>query len=162
MGELPKREDEWLRKATAAAIAEVRKIAVDSTPLMNTPVGRLNDREWGWFIAAAIFSWITTRCEQAIAEGVDQEEAVRMTDCSPSPGEIAVVRSVLPALADQAGIDWSQPLSGWSKDTMTSFVLLAWQLINKAELARDHGDGKILRKSELAVAELNNPVPFVP
>jgi hypothetical protein len=162
MGELSKREDEWQRKATAAAIAEVRKIAVDSTPLMNTPVGRLSDLQWGWFIAAGIFGWITTRCEQAIAEGLDQEEAVRMTDCSPSPGDIAVVRSILPALADQAGIDWSLPLTAWSKDTMASFVLLVWQLINKAEHALDQGPSKILRKSSKPEFDETdgNAIPF--
>jgi len=51
-------------------------------------------------------------------------------------------------LADQAAIDWSLPLQAWSKDTMTNFLLAAWQLINKAELARDQGPGKILRKTK--------------
>jgi hypothetical protein len=70
------------------------------------------------------------------------------------------VHSILPAL-DQAGIDWAQPVQDWSKDVMVSFLLLAWQLITKAKLARDHGPGKVFRKSEL-LEETNNPVPFVP
>lgn len=163
MGELTKKEDAWQAKATEAAIAAARKIALNSTGLPPmTPVGRLSDHQWGWIVTAAIFGWIQTRVEQAIAEGLDQEQAVRLTGLSPSPCDVAVVRSILPALADQAAIDWSQPLSAWSKDTMVSFVLLAWQLITKAEFARDQGPGKILHKSELAVAELNNPIPFVP
>jgi hypothetical protein len=44
---------------------------------------------------------------------------------------------------------------------MASFLLLAWRLISAAEIARDQGDGKILRKSD-ALQELNNPIPFVP
>jgi hypothetical protein len=146
MGEISKHEDEWQIKATAAAIAEARRAVTASGPLMNTPVGRLSDLQWGWILAGAIFGWISTRCQQAIAEGLDQEDAVRMIERSPSPGDVAVVRSVLPELADQADVDWSQPLASWSKETMTHFVLLAWRLITKAEVARDHGPG-ILRKS---------------
>ena len=56
-----------------------------SSPLMNTPVGRLTDQQWGWIFAGALFGWITTRCQQAIAEGLDQEEAVRLTGHTPSP-----------------------------------------------------------------------------
>ena len=65
-----------------------------------------------------------------------------------SPCDVAVVTSVLPKLAEQAQIDWSQPLSAWPKDTMASFLLLAWGLISKAETVRDHGPGRILRKSK--------------
>jgi hypothetical protein len=162
MGEVTKNEDEWLNKATAAAIAAARKIALNSSGLpMMTPVGRLNDQQWGWLIVAGIFAWIQTRCEQAIAEGLDQEEAVRLTGLSPSPCDVAAVTSILPTLADQAAIDWSLPLEAWSKDVMTSFLMLAWRLINSAEIAQGQGAGKILRKSD-QLAESNNPIPFVP
>jgi hypothetical protein len=144
-----KREDEWQTKATAAAIAGARKIALGSGPLMNTPVGRLTDDQWGWIITAAIFGWIETRVEQAIAEGLDQETTVRLIELSPSPCDVAVVQTILPALADTA-IDWTQPLEGWSRDTMISFLLAAWELIRKAEIARDHGPGGILRKPKPA------------
>jgi hypothetical protein len=163
MGALSKKEEAWWQaKATEAAIAAARKIALNSTGLPSmTPVDRLTDLQWGWIVTGAIFGWIQTRVEQAIEEGLDQEEAVRLTGLNPSPCDVAVVRSILPTLADQAAIDWSQPLETWSKDTMVSFLLLAWQLITAAELARDQGDGKILRKSD-ALQELNNPIPFVP
>jgi hypothetical protein len=162
MGELSKKEDPWQAKATEAAIAGARKIALNSTGLPPmTPVGRLTDLQWGWIVTAVIFSWIEIRCQQAIEEGLNQEQAVRQTGLTPSPCDVAVVRSVLTELSDKAGIDWSLPLEAWSKDTMVNFLMLAWQLINKAELARDHGDGKILRKSD-ALQELNNPIPFVP
>lgn len=148
MGELSEKEDEWQRKATAAAIAGARKIALASGPRMNTPVGRLTDHEWGMIAAAVIFGWIEVRVQQAIAEGLDQEQAVRLTGFSPDPCDVAVVASILPTLADNAGIDWSLSLSGWSKDTMTNFLMLAWQLMRDAEHARDHGPGKILKKAE--------------
>ena len=162
MGELTKKEDAWQAKATEAAIAAARKIALNCTGLPPmTPVGRLSDHQWGWIVTAAIFGWIQTRVEQAIQEGLDQEQAVRQTGLTPSPCDVAVVRSILPTLADQAAIDWSQPLEAWSKDVMVSFLLLVWQLITKAEIARDHGDGKILRKPDV-LQEQNNPIPFVP
>jgi hypothetical protein len=162
MGELSKKENAWQAKATDAAIAGARKIALNSSGLPPmTPVGKLSDLQWGWLVTAAIFGWIQTRVEQAIAENLDHEEAVRLTGLSPSPCDVAVVRSILPTLADQAAIDWSQPLETWSKDTMTNFLLLAWRLMTVAEIARGQGAGKlILRKSELG--ELNNPIPFVP
>ena len=162
MNERTKKENDWLDKATEAAIAGARKIANNSTGLPPmTPVGRLNDLQWGWIVTAAIFGWTQTRVEQAIEEGLDQEEAVRLTGLNPSPCDVAVVCSILSTLADKAAIDWSQPLEAWSEDTMANFLLLAWQLINRAETARDQGPGKILRKSE-QLAELNNPIPFVP
>jgi hypothetical protein len=161
MGKLTEKEDAWQAKATEAAIAGARKIALNCTGLPPmTPVGRLSDHQWGWIVTAAIFGWIQTRCEQAVAEGLDQEEAVRLTGLNPSPCDVAIVRSILPELADKAAIDWSQPLEAWSKDTMVNFLLIAWRLIGAAEIARDHGAGRILQKSELA--ELNNPIPFVP
>jgi hypothetical protein len=158
MDEITKKEDVWQAKATEAAIAAARKIALNSTGLPPmTPVGRLSDLQLGWIVTAAIFGWIQTRCEQAIEEGLDQEQAVRLAGLSPSPCDVAVVRSILPMLADNAWIDWSRPLAAWSQETMTNFLLLAWQLITKAELARDQGPGKITRKS---TQEPNDPIPF--
>jgi hypothetical protein len=156
MGELTKKENEWQDKATTAAIAGARKIANNSTGLpASTPIGRLTDLQWGWIVTAVIFGWIQARCEQAIEEGLDQEQAVLLTGLSPSPNDVAVVHSILPALAD-AGVDWTQPLQDWSQNTMTNFLLLVWQLINKAEAARDQSSGKIIRPPK----ELNDAIPF--
>jgi hypothetical protein len=146
MGEITRRENEWQDKATAAAIAEARKIAVGSGPLANTPAGRLNDQQWGWLLTAAIFGWIQIRYQQAIAEGLDPEKAVRMVELSPSPRDVAVIRSILPTLADQVQIDWARSLADWSQDEMTSFLLVAWQLANNAEATLERGSGQILRK----------------
>jgi hypothetical protein len=159
MGELSQKENEWLDKATAAAVAGARKIALASPSRVNTPVGRLSDHEWSMIITAAIFGWIEVRVQQAIAEGRDSEETVRQTRLRPSPCDSAVVRSILPALADQADIDWSQPLSAWSEDVMTSLLLLAWRLIDEAAFARDHGPGRIIKKAEFN-EETGDPIPF--
>jgi hypothetical protein len=147
VGELSKREDVWQRKATETAIAAAREIVAGLGSLANTPVGKLSDLQWGWIISAALFGWVTTRCEQAIAEGLDQEDAVRLIGGAQSPDQVAIIRTILEPLADQAGIDWSLPMSAWSKDTMVGFLVLAWQLIGKAELARDQGPNRILQKS---------------
>ena len=86
-------------------------------------------------------------------------DMVRLTGLSPSPCDSAVVRSILPTLADQAGVDWTQSLNAWSKETMTSFLLLASRLISEAETARDHGPGKILKKAEFD-EKTGDPIPF--
>jgi hypothetical protein len=156
MGEISKTEDGWQRQATAVAIAEVLKVALGNGPLMKTPVGELSDLQWGWILAAAIFGWITTRWQQAIAEGWDKEETVLLGGFSPSPADVAVVRSILTALADRADVDWSKPLAAWSKDTMTDFILLAWRLITKADVAHAHEPG-ILRKSN---ERIENDISF--
>jgi hypothetical protein len=156
VGALSQKENEWLDKATAAAVAGARKIAASRAQVH---VGRLSDHEWGVIISAAIFGWIEVRVQQAIAEGLDQEKAVRLTDFAPDPCDVAVVTSILPNLADNAGIDWALPLQAWSKDQMTNFLMLAWQLMRDAEYARDHGGGAILKKAEFN-PETGDPIPF--
>ena len=114
-----------------------------------TPVGRLSDPQWGWIVTAAIFGWIQTRCEQAIAEGLDQEAAVRITGLSPSPCDVAVVRSILPALAEQGWHRLVAAAGGLVErhhDELSVAGLAPDQSRRRA--ARDHGPGKILRKSE--------------
>jgi hypothetical protein len=92
----------------------------------------------------SLFGWITTRCEQAVAEGINREDAVRMLELSPSPGDVAVIHSILTPLADHVKIDWARPLMDWSKSEMTDFLLQAWLLANNAETVL--ADQAILRK----------------
>jgi hypothetical protein len=164
MGEITKKENEWQDKATAAAIEGARKVALSFKGAQGIPattqVGRLSESQWGMIVTGAIFGWVRTRCEQAIAEGFDQEAAVRTTGLSPSPCDVAAVTSVLPELAEAAGVHWSLPLQASSKDTMTGFLMLAWQLIGKAETAL--GQGKILRPSVDwdKTGDAINDVPF--
>jgi hypothetical protein len=127
VSKLAEKEDAWQTKATAAAVAGARKIVALNGGSFPTTVllGKLSDQQWGWIVTAAIFGWIETRCRQAIEEGLDQEKAVRLTGLSPSPCDVAAVTSILPTLADKAGIDWALPLQAWSKNDMTNFLLMA-------------------------------------
>ena len=58
--------------------------------------------------------------------------------------DAAVVRSILGELADTVRIDWSLPLTNWSQNQVISFLLLAWQLIAKADKAELHGKTFVL------------------
>jgi hypothetical protein len=146
VGEITQRENKWQDRATHAAIAAARRVVVGAIPI-NTPVGRLSDVEWGWIVAAVIFAWIATRAEQATAEGLDTELAVRMTGYDPEPWSAGAVATILPQLADTPGVDWSTPLGEWSRDTIIGFLTTALALIRKATIARDVGGGTITRKA---------------
>src|SRR5262245_22202926 len=160
MNEIAKQEDEWQTRATTAAIAAARKIVLGNPSLSVAHVGRLSETEWGWIITAAIFGWVQTRCEQAIAEGLEQEQALRATGISPSPCDVAAIKSILPQLADTAGIDWALPLSAWSQEAMIGFLLLAFELSRKAKLARDQAAGAIARQSTQDWDREGEPIPF--
>jgi hypothetical protein len=112
--------------------------------MAHTPPGRLNDQQWGWIICAAIFAWIRTRYQQAVAEGLAQEQHVTRMD--PSPCDSAIVLSILPMLADQSPIDWSKPLTEWSREEMADFVGLASCLIDEAKAALEQVPDAILHK----------------
>jgi hypothetical protein len=155
MGENAKKEDAALRRATGAAIADARKVALSSVPA-NTSISQLTDAQWNWIIGAAIFAWTRVRVEQAIELGIDAERSLLETGLSPSPCDAAVVHSILPALAAVAGIDWSLPLAAWSKDQMVGFLLTAWKLIGKAEAVR--GREGIMKSEDWAAT--GDPIPF--
>ena len=167
-------EDEWQRRATAAAIEAARQIAAGGTIPPGTPVGRLSDSEWGWLFAAALFAWITTRAQQAVAEGSDIEATIRNTRLDPDPWDTGTVATILPELAT-LDIDWNKPLAAWPKEAMIAFLLHAFNFIRRAVAARDLGGGvtqekgpdRIAREANagagnpLAVpSELNDPIPF--
>jgi hypothetical protein len=119
-------EDEWQRRATAAAIESARKlIGVDGTIKPGTPVGKLSDYELGWIISSGICAWISKRAEQATAEGFSLsviEEAIRDTGTAPQPWDAGAVATILPKLADAPGIDWSLPLDEWPREMMLTFL----------------------------------------
>jgi hypothetical protein len=149
MGETSNRDDEWQRRATAAA----RKIVLKDSPIpMNTSIGRLSDLEWGWIVCAILFAWISVRAEQATVEGLDSELTVRMTGLDPDPWDAGAVATILPALADTPGIDWFKSPNDWPRETMIRFLTVALGLIRKASIARDLGGGTITRKSAVTRA----------
>jgi hypothetical protein len=153
VGRLSENEDRWQAEATANAVADARSIA--QSQVANTPAGRLSDQQWGWIISAAIFAWIRTRHQHAVAEGLAQEQHVTRMD--PSPCDSAIVLSILPTLADQSAIDWSKPLAEWSREEMAGFVRSAWRLIDEAKAALDRVPDAILHKPE---RELSDGIPF--
>jgi hypothetical protein len=155
MGKLTQREDEWGRRATAAAIAAARRVVLGAAVNMNTPVGRLSDIEWGWIISAAIFGWIATRAEQAVAEGLDTESAVHTASLEAL--DAGMVAAILPKLADMPVADWSEPIGAWPRETMIKFLLAALDLMRAAIRVRDLSGSTITRKS--GSDELDDPVP---
>jgi hypothetical protein len=142
-------EDEWQRRATAAAIEAARGVVkLDGPVAPNVPIGRLGDVEWGWVFAAMLFAWISKRAEQATSEQLDTEQAIRLTALDPEPWDAGAVAAILPDLADAcSGVDWSQPLTAWPKDTMVEFLLTAMRLIRRAMIARDLSEKGVTRQS---------------
>ena len=155
MGEVTQRENEWRDHPTASAIAAARRLVCCGDPIRTTTlIGRLTDTEWGWIVAAVIFAWIAVRAEQATAEGLDTERAIRMTGHDPDPWDAGAVATILPELADTPGMDWTTPLADWPRDKMIAFLTTALALVRKATIARDFGGGTITRRS----AKLNDAV----
>jgi hypothetical protein len=145
--ELTARENEWQRRATAAAITASRRVVTrDAAIPANTPISRLSDVEWGWIVAAVIFAWIGVRAEQATAEGLDVECAIR--EGADGAWDAGAIAAILPQLADTSGIDWSVSLAEWPRETMLHFLVTALGLAGKAMAARDRGPG-ITGKSDV-------------
>jgi hypothetical protein len=152
-------DDEWQRRATAAAITGARGVIQPDGPILpGTPVGWLSDVEWGWIVAAVLFGWIQTRAEQAAAEQLDTERTIRITALDPEPWDAGAVAAILPDLASACEhLDWSKPLADWPGDTVIEFVLTAMPLIRKAMIARDLSErGVTQRSSAPAIARQDN------
>ena len=142
-------EDQWQRDATAAAIAGAKGVVQIGGPIPPlTPIGRLSETEWGWIVAAILFSWITVRAQQAASEQLDTERTIRMIALDPQPWDAGAIAAILPELADACpGIDWSKPFTAWSRDTVIGFLLTAMRFIRKAMIARDMSDKGITRQA---------------
>lgn len=146
-------EDHWQRVATDAAIAGARGVVQMDGPIPpGTPVGRLSDIEWGWIVAAILFAWIGARAQRAASEQLDAERTIRMTALDPQPWDAGAVAAILPDLASACSdIDWSKPLTEWSRETMVEFLLRAMPLIRKAMIARDMSELGITRGSSASM-----------
>ena len=106
-----------------------------------TPVSRLSDIELGWFTAANLFAWIKCRSEQATAEGINTELALRLTGLDPDPWDVGAIETILPDLGELPGFDWSKPITAWPKASMVRFLSEALKLAERAMIARDIGGG---------------------
>jgi hypothetical protein len=131
----------WQRRATADAVAAVRKVFEDGDIPRGTLVGRLSDHELGWVATAAIFAWIKSRAEAATSLGWDTEEALRLTGTDPEPWDVGAVARVLPELGQLPGLDWTKPIGAWSKEDIIRFLLTATKLVATAMVARNVGGG---------------------
>jgi len=150
---LQKIEAEWDAKATHSAIDAARSVIAENDINGRAMINSLNELEWGWICSAAIFAWIKTKSQQAVAEGIGYDQAIRtMPGSYPQPWEAGAVESVLPALSEIEGIDWETPISELPKRQM---VLLAWhmhRLVEQAMSCRDEGAAdKITRPSQAVV-----------
>lgn len=171
-------EDEWQAKATRAAISACREVVGGEGINGRAMVSSLSELEWGWIAAAAIFAWIKTKAEQAVAEGIGYDTAIRaMSYRGAEPWEAGAVSSILPALGSMNDVDWSKPVGEWSKDQIVSFAWQIHKLVDGALAARDEGatDKIVQRLSQsqmereasamsggplMSRDELNDEVPF--
>jgi hypothetical protein len=170
-------QDEWVRRAYVAASTAGKDLVGEQGPIRsNTAIGRLVDSEWGWIASAVIWGWVKTRAEQASSEGWSLEETVRRTELAPSPWDMGSVLTTLPALAEACSdFDWSQSASAWSKDDLARFLLTAFNLIQRAIVARDVAEERLepvdadetarrinaaAGNSRMTLDELNSDIPF--
>jgi hypothetical protein len=142
---LSAQNDAWLRKASAAAIAEARKAIRDDGAIPpGTPVGRLNDRELGWIVSGSLAGWIDVRSQQATEEGWDQEKTIRTLGLVPEPWDAGAVVAILPKLFVACpDLDWAKPVGEWPRDAMVEFLLAALGLIRRAMVARDFSERQL-------------------
>jgi hypothetical protein len=150
---LTAQNDMWLRKASAAAVAEARKAIKDDGAIPpGAPIGRLNDREFGWIVSGALFGWICVRSEQAVTEGWEQERTIRATGMTPEPWDVGAVLAILPKLAEACpDLDWAKPIGDWPRETMAEFLLVALRLVRRAVVARDFSERGLTRGDPAAV-----------
>jgi hypothetical protein len=140
--------DDWLRRATAAAIAAARDV-VGETGLIrpSMPIGKLTISEWGWIASAAISAWVATRAEQAATEGWDLEQTIRTvsSESDIDPWDTGGVMAILPKLPEACGegFDWSKPIGDWPKEMIAEFLLVAFKLIWRGMIARAVIEGQV-------------------
>ena len=170
-------EADWDVKATQSAIDAARQVVSGDGINARATIGSLSEIEWGWLVAAAIFAWIKTKSQQAVAEGCGYDEPIRsMPSRDPDPWEAGAVETILPALGDLA-LPWEKPIAEWPKPVITDFSWRIHKLVEDALAKRDTGAGcTIARKLSqneterelsaahggplLARTELNDNIPF--
>jgi hypothetical protein len=109
----------------------------------------LSDENLGKLVDSVLKAWITLRAEQAVANGVAFEQLERLSGQYPEPWDTAIIGTVLPQLAELP-IDWSKPLTAWTKDEMSKFICRALDLACRAQSAAQRG----------SAGEFSDTVPF--
>lgn len=151
-------EADWDQKATQSAIDAARAVVSGEGINARAQVSSLSEIEWGWIVAAAIFGWIKTKAEQAVAKGRGYDDAIRtMATRDPQPWEAGAVGTILPALGNIQNVDWSKPVGDWSKDQIVGFAWQIYKLADNALAARDEGaNDKIVQRLSQPQMEREN------
>jgi hypothetical protein len=154
--------DDWTQKAFAACIASAKSLIGAREPIRPlSPIGKLGDDEWGWIVSAVVWAWISARAEQAAAEGWNAERAIRATGLEPDPWFDGAIAAILPKLPEAcAGLDWSKPVSKWSKDEVVEFLTAAIVLARRAVAARNVAEEQLAGKLETVDTLLDELPPF--
>lgn len=140
-------EAEWMAKATQSAIDGAREATESINP--RAAISSLSNLEWTWIAMGAVFNWIKVKSQQAVADGVGYERAIRyMPQYFMQPWEAGVVESILPRLGDVKGIPWEKPLNDWTKAEIVRLVWNAHSMIESGIKDRDNGaEDKITQPS---------------
>jgi hypothetical protein len=155
------REAAWQRRAMAEATAGARRLAANCSAINPAaPLAQVTEEGWGWLAAEIIFAWIQVRVEQAVEEGLPFEYCLRRA--APRSCDEGVVAGILPELG-KLDLDWSKPLSQWSRGQMIGFLSAAYALIERAHNVLENSPDKgILSKAPTtkAARDLNDELPF--
>jgi hypothetical protein len=143
--------DKWTRQAFDASTAAAKDLVGALGPIRpTTPIGKLTVAEWGWIATSAISAWVATRAEQATTEGWNLEQTIRTLSSGPdiNPWDIGSVVAILPKLPEACGdgFNWSKPIGDWSKETIAEFLLNAFRLVQRANIARDFVEAQVASK----------------
>jgi hypothetical protein len=130
--------DVWTRRAFDASLAAVQDLVGEMGPIRpSTMISKLGKAEWGWIIGAAISAWVKARAEQAVDEGWDLERTIHTLRSTPEPWDTGAVMAILPMLPEACGdgFDWAKPIGEWPKETIAQFLLTAFTLMMRANVA---------------------------
>ena len=132
-------EADWDLKATQSAIDAAKAVISGDGINARAAISSLSNVEWGWIAAAAIFAWIKTKSQQAVAEGTGYDQPIRtMKHRDPAPWEAGAVESILPALGNLE-LPWDKPVGEWPKPVITTLAWHIYRLAGSAIAARDEG-----------------------
>jgi hypothetical protein len=154
--------DDWTTRAFAACVGAAKDMTGLDGPIRPlSPIGKLDDVEWGWTVATIVWTWIATRAAQAVAEGWNEERAIRATGLDPDPWFDGAIESILPQLPEACpDLDWSKPVAAWTKDEVIAFVTAAITLTRRAVAARNVVEEKLANKLETVDSLLSEICPF--
>jgi hypothetical protein len=125
--------EDWHRRVNAFAILAARKTLAAIPPEL-----RLSDESLGKLVDATLAAWIDLRAEQAIVNGIEFEQLEKLTGQDPEPWDAAIVAATLPKLAELP-LDWTKPITNWSREEMCAFICRALTLACKAQSASQRG-----------------------